>query len=62
MGQEPVRAVDRIDGYVRASAPTARAGELNRLLSQQGVFVSELTPWETELESVFLDLTGEEIA
>src|SRR2546423_4773253 len=55
-----VRAVDRIDGYVRASVPTARAAELNRLLSQQGVFVSELPPWETELESVFLGLTDDE--
>ena len=56
-GVEFVRGVDRIDGYVRASAPTARAAELNRLLAQQGVYVSELTTWETELESVFLGLT-----
>src|SRR5438105_12514990 len=59
-GVDWVRAVDGIDGYVRASAPTARAAELNRVLGQPGVFVSELTPWETELESVFLGLTDDE--
>ncbi len=58
-GVDFVSAVDRIDGYVRASAPTARAAELNRLLAQQGVYVSELTTWEIELESVFLDLTDD---
>ena len=26
------------------------------------ILLSELSPWETELESVFLDLTGEEIS
>ncbi len=54
-----VKSVESIDGYVRASAPVDRAAELNRVLALQGIYVSELTPWETELESVFLDLTGE---
>ncbi len=59
-GIDWVRGVDRLDGYLRASAPVARAAELNRVLAMQGVYVAELSPWETELESVFLDLTGEE--
>jgi ABC-2 type transport system ATP-binding protein len=57
-----VTKVDSVDGYLRASAPVARASELNGVLAGQGILLSELSPWETELESVFLDLTGEEIA
>ena len=44
---------------MRAEAPVARAAELNRVLGGQGVFLSELSPWETDLENVFLELTGE---
>ncbi|MBF6601063.1 MAG: ATP-binding cassette domain-containing protein [Dehalococcoidia bacterium] len=55
-----VSRVERLDGWVRASAPVARAAELNQALAGQGVFVSELSPWEIELESVFLDLTESE--
>jgi ABC-2 type transport system ATP-binding protein len=54
-----VKGVERVDNYIRASAPVSRAGELTRILALQGIYVSELTPWETDLESVFLDLTGE---
>ena len=60
-GVDFVSGVDRIDGFVRATAPVARAAELNRALSAQGVYVSELSPWEVDLENVFLDLTGEEV-
>ncbi len=56
-----VTKTESVDGYIRASAPVARAAELNGLLASQGILLSELAPWETELESVFLDLTGEEI-
>jgi ABC-2 type transport system ATP-binding protein len=55
-----VQAVERIDGFVRAEAPVAKSAELNLALASQGVYVSELAPWEVQLESVFLDLTGEE--
>ena len=57
-----VTKVENVDGYLRASAPVARAAELNGVLAGQGILLSELSPWETELESVFLDLTGEEIS
>jgi ABC-2 type transport system ATP-binding protein len=60
-GVDFVSGVDRIDGFVRATAPVARAAELNKVLSAQGVYVSELSPWEVDLEHVFLDLTGEEV-
>ncbi len=55
-----VESVDRVDGFVRAAAPVAKSAELNRVLASQGVYLSEITPWEVQLESVFLDLTGEE--
>jgi ABC-2 type transport system ATP-binding protein len=55
-----VAAVDRVDGFVRAEAPVAKSAELNQALAANGVYLSELTPWEVELESVFLDLTGDE--
>jgi hypothetical protein len=62
LGSVPfVRGVERVDGFVRAEAPTDRAAELNMALATQGIYVSELSAWDTDLESVFLDLTGEEI-
>lgn len=57
-----VRGVDLRDGCARVAAPAERSGDLTRTLAAQGIYVSELAPWETDLESVFLDLTGEEIA
>jgi len=57
-----VTGVERVDGFVRAAAPTDKAAELNRVLAGQGIYVSELSPWETDLESVFMELTGEEIS
>lgn len=55
-----VTGVDRVDGFVRAAAPVARAAELNMALSQQGIYLAELSQWEAQLESVFLELTEEE--
>ncbi len=57
-----VTGVASMDGCLRVAAPTARAAELNGVLAAQGVLLSELAPWEMELESVFLELTGEETA
>ncbi len=50
---------ERLDGFVRAEAPIDKAAELNQVLAGKGVYLSELAPWETELENVFLDLTEE---
>ena len=55
------QGVDRIDGFVRAAAPVAKSAELNMALASKGIYVSELSPWEVELESVFLELTGEAV-
>ncbi len=56
-----VTSAERIDGYVRAAAPIAKAGELNKALAQQEIYLNELSRWEVELESLFLELTSEEI-
>lgn len=55
-----ITAVQRQDGCIRVAAPVARSAELTRTLAQQGIYLAEITPWETELEDVFLELTGEE--
>ena len=55
-----VTGVERVDGYLRVAAPTARAAELNGVLAAQGILLSELGPFEMDLESVFLELTDEE--
>jgi ABC-2 type transport system ATP-binding protein len=59
-GIEWVKGVERIDGFLRAQAPTAQAAELNAILAGRGIYLSEITPWESQLEDVFLDLTDEE--
>jgi ABC-2 type transport system ATP-binding protein len=61
LGNVPwVSGLEQRDGYVRVAVPATKGAELNRALASQGVYVSELAPWETELEKVFLELTGEE--
>ena len=54
-----VSGVEMLDGFVRAAVPPDRAAELNRVLAGQGIYLSELAPWEADLESIFLRLTGE---
>ncbi len=54
-----VNSIEALDGFVRAAVPPDRAADLNKALATQGIYLSELTPWETDLESVFLQLTGE---
>ena len=55
-----VTGAEEVDGFVRAAVPVARAAELNGILAQRQILLSELSPWETELEDVFLELTGAE--
>ncbi len=52
-----VDKVELLDGFVRAAVPAERAAELNREMASQGIYLSELAPWESDLESVFLELT-----
>ena len=54
-----VSRVEMLDGFVRAAVPPDKAADLNKALAGQGIYLSELAPWEADLESVFLQLTGE---
>ena len=54
------RARRRLRARRGASRPRGRA---ERACSRRkGIYLSELSPWEIELESVFLELTGEEVS
>ena len=57
---DAVTEVNRVDGFFRAKAPVEQAANLNEMLSAKGVYLSELTPWQQELEDYFLELTGTE--
>ena len=57
-----VTGVEEVDGCLRVAAPVDRSAELNGILAGQGVLLAELSTWETALEDVFLELTGEEAA
>jgi len=51
----------RADGeLLLVTADAERAADLNRLLAERGIFVSELTPIHPSLEGVFFELTGDE--
>lgn len=54
-----VSGVEMLDGFVRAAVPPDRAAELNKVLVGKGIYLAELAPWEGDLESIFLQLTGE---
>jgi ABC-type multidrug transport system ATPase subunit len=53
--------VESQDGFLRVTVPAERSAELNKTLASQEIYLSELAPWETDLESVFLELTDEEL-
>jgi ABC-2 type transport system ATP-binding protein len=54
-GQVSVRSAEA--GWLSVQADAGRASEVNRTLAQAGIYASELTA-ESDLESVFLELTG----
>ena len=57
-----VEDVARDDGGLRIAAEPAVASEINRVLVEAGIAVSELRPERASLENVFLELTHEEEA
>ncbi len=57
---EGVAGAEPVNGYLVIDASPARAAEINRILVEAGVAVSELGPVKLSLENVFLNLTGEE--
>lgn len=57
-GIEWVRIAPSDGGTITVDLREARPGDLTRVLSLAGVFVTELTPIRPSLESFFLELTG----
>ena len=47
------------DGVIRVDLPPADAARVNRTLADRGLYLSELRPDEADLETVFLELTGD---
>jgi ABC-2 type transport system ATP-binding protein len=56
-GYRVVPAATSDDGWLSVAADGDQASDINRALTQAGIFASALTP-ESDLESVFLELTG----
>ncbi|HEX9122141.1 MAG TPA: hypothetical protein VF984_02095 [Actinomycetota bacterium] len=52
--------VARDGDLLRVGLPQEQAATVTRLLAEQGLYVSELRPEQIDLETVFLQLTGEE--
>jgi ABC-2 type transport system ATP-binding protein len=55
-----VEEVNRVDGFFRAKAPVEKSATLNQMLVEKGVYLSEITPWQQELEDYFLEMTSSE--
>ena len=53
-----VSEVEEEEGYLVASAPSSRSGELTAELSGAGVYVTEMRPRAKSLEQYFLEVTG----
>lgn len=51
---------ERDDRRLRIQAPSAFAGELNRLCAQRHIVLTEITPVRVSLEQRFLELTGDD--
>ncbi len=49
-----------VEGYLVANAAFDTAAAINEQLARAGIFASEITPHRPSLESVFLELTGQE--
>ncbi|MBA3430191.1 MAG: ABC transporter ATP-binding protein [Actinobacteria bacterium] len=49
---------ERHDGYLRARAGSDQGAFISETLTNNGLYASELRPEETDLETVFLSLTG----
>ncbi|MDX6287799.1 MAG: hypothetical protein QOG53_3284 [Frankiales bacterium] len=50
--------VSNVDGALRVGGAT-NAADITRMLAAQGLYLSELSPVQADLETVFLDLTSE---
>ena len=55
-----IKNVTQNDGYLLVDAPKEDAQRISKLLAENNIFVSELSVKSSDLESVFLELTGSE--
>jgi ABC-2 type transport system ATP-binding protein len=55
-----IKNVTLADGYLLVDAPKEDAQRLSKILAENNIFVSELSVKSSDLESVFLELTGSE--
>jgi ABC-2 type transport system ATP-binding protein len=55
-----IKSVSIENEYLVVDAPEDSAAQVNRALSEQNIFASELTVHNASLESIFLELTGGE--
>ena len=49
------------NGYLVPEVPPERSGDLTKALSEQGVYVTEMSPVQISLESFFLEVTDEHV-
>jgi ABC-type uncharacterized transport system ATPase subunit len=55
-----IKNVTQSNGYLLVDAPKEDAQRLSKILAENNIFVSELSVKSSDLESVFLELTGSE--
>ncbi|MBI4297081.1 MAG: ABC transporter ATP-binding protein [Chloroflexi bacterium] len=53
-----ITAVIPENGYLRATVTPERSGDITKVLADQGVYVTEMSPVQMSLESYFLEVTG----
>ena len=51
-----------VDGGLRVEIDPSRSSEVTMMLAQSGLYVSEIRPDETDLETVFLELTSDDLS
>ena len=55
-----IKNVTQDNGYLLVDAPKEDAQRISKILAENNIFVSELSVKSSDLESVFLELTGSE--
>jgi hypothetical protein len=55
---EWIKNVTINDGYLLVDAPKEEAQLVSKILAENNIFISELSVRSSDLESVFLELTG----
>jgi len=53
-----IKSITQSDGYLLVDAPKEDSQRISKILAENNIFISELSVKSTDLESVFLELTG----